>query len=71
MSREIRNKINRVKREKDEKLRERVAATLERFGLRLLSDEEVEQESRIYDDMWRNMTRLEREDFEFYVAFAG
>ena len=67
MSREIKRKINSIKKKREEALRKRVEATLERFGFTLLTDEEIEQNDRSFNLMWERMSLAEREDYMEYV----
>jgi hypothetical protein len=67
LSREIKRKINSIKKKREEALRKRVEATLDRFGFTLLTDEEVKQNDRSFNLMWERMTLAEREDYMEYV----
>ena len=63
MSREIKRKINSIKKKREDALRKRVEVIVERFGYQLQTDEEVEQDDRAYQHMIDGMTPTEKEDY--------
>jgi hypothetical protein len=67
LSREIKRKINSIKKKREDALEKRVRATLDRFGFTLLTDEEIESNDRSFNLMWERMTLAEREDYMEYV----
>ena len=68
MSREIKRKINSIKKKREDALEKRVEATLDRFGFALLTDEDLKQADRSFNLMWERMTLAEREDFLNYSS---